>query len=148
MIRVSTQINFKLNVMKQAIIFFSCILLLTNCNKYREPSLEKNEAQSLGNIALAKKTCNSDVKWLSDIITKAIEDKATAKYMGAYRGTIYLTTYNNNPIFVIDMMLNSGGVMFHAFDCNYQVIPFTNSEAVSFYAETKANGEIIYSNNP
>ena len=61
--------------MRRAIIFISYILLLTNCNKNSEPYLEKNEAQSFGNIALEKETCNSDMTWLSDIITKAIEDK-------------------------------------------------------------------------
>ncbi len=134
--------------MKQAIVFICSILLLTNCNKTSEQSYVENETYSFGNIALAKQTCNNDMLWLSDIITKAIEDKATMKYLGAYRGTIYLNTYRNSPVFIIDMMLNSGGVMFHAFDCNNQIIPFTNSEAVSFYLETKANGKIIYSNIP
>jgi hypothetical protein len=83
--------------MKQTIMFISYILLLTGCNKISEPSLEKNEVQSLGNLALAKKTCSSDITWLSDIISKANEDKATLKYLGAYRGTIYLSTYKSNP---------------------------------------------------
>lgn len=111
-------------------------------------SLEKSEALSLKNITLAKEACDSDMTWLSDIITKATEDRVSSKYLGAYRGTIFLTTYKNSPIFIIDMMLNSGGVMFHAFDCKHQVIPFTSDEAVSFYAETKVDGKIIYTNIP
>jgi hypothetical protein len=107
---------------------------------------EKNAGSSpTGQIGIAQKACGSDMRWLENMIAKAEEDRKTRKYLGAYLGTIYLTKHNNRPVFMIDMMLNSGGLMFHAFDCDSQrvVIPDIN-----FYSDTKQRGTVIYSNFP
>ncbi len=58
--------------------------------------------------------------WLQDIINKAEEDKATKKYMGMYMGTIYLTSYQNTNVYLIDMAMGNGGIAFYLFDCNHQ----------------------------
>lgn len=133
--------------MKKIIVYISLILWLSNCNKNNQQDIG-NVKVPIENLVLAKEACNSEVPWLLEIIAKANEDNATKKYLGAYLGTIYLTTYKNSPVFVINMMLNSGGVMFHAFDCNNLVLPLTNSEAIVFYEEIKTKGKIIYSNAP
>ena len=109
----------------------------------------KKDEAPLEGINLAKQGCgSSDMLWLSDLIAKADEDKASMKYSGAYLGTIYMTTYKNNNVFMITMMLNSGGVMFHAYDCNHQVVQLTENEAVTFYSQTLKNGKVVYTNFP
>ena len=129
--------------MKLLVLFIFSTLLSLSCN-------DKNDVELPGGLPLAQRVCGNDVAWLSDIIAKAEEDKATRKYQGTYVGTIYLITYKNSPAFLIDMSLGSGGIAYYLFDCNKQgIYPATvNGQIPTLYAEAVANGKIIYSNVP
>lgn len=116
--------------------------LFPDCNK-------RDRKTPLEGIELAKKLCGNDMSWLSDIIAKAEEDKTSRRYQGNYIGTVYLTSFQNRPVILINMPMGSGGLVYYAFDCNHQrLYPTENGQSDTFYTETVAKGKIIYSNGP
>jgi hypothetical protein len=54
-----------------------------------------------------------NLPWLKEMIMKAETDKT-----GNYWGTIWLVKYKGLDIFVNNMMLGSGGVLYWIFDCS------------------------------
>ena len=64
------------------------------------------------------KTCGVDdpateLPWLAEIIALAETDTT-----GNYHGTIYLESYKGENVFWIDMMMGSGGLYGHWFNCD------------------------------
>ncbi|MDR2911270.1 MAG: hypothetical protein LBV47_07920 [Bacteroidales bacterium] len=53
-----------------------------------------------------------NLPWLKELIKKAESDKT-----GNYWGDIWLENYDGQEIFVTNMMLGSGGVLYYFFDC-------------------------------
>ena len=87
-----------------------------------------------------KKICGvenptSDLAWLSDIITQAESDQT-----GNYKGKIWIKGYQGNEYVVTDMMLGSGGLMFHCFDCNGNFNPVDD---IKFY-NSLTDQELVY----
>ncbi len=131
--------------MKARHFYIAMLLLILSCSKPDDNS----QAIPADVLKTAQLQCGSDLAWLQDIIKKADEDKATRKYLGNYRGTIYLTTYNNSPAFMIDMMMGSGGLAYYAYDCSgARIYPAAVNGVSDFYAKTVAQGWIVYSNIP
>jgi hypothetical protein len=85
------------------IIVCLCSLLLCSCGQ--EPD---NRIRACGIDDPAKK-----LPWLAELINKAENDNS-----GNYLGTIWLEKYNEQDIFVTDMMFGSGGIMYYFFDCS------------------------------
>jgi hypothetical protein len=54
-----------------------------------------------------------NLPWLKELIEKAETDKT-----GNYWGTIWLENFKGKDIFVTNMMLGSGGVLYYYFDCS------------------------------
>ena len=79
-----------------------CCCFITSC---------KNNEDSIcacGVTEPAKK-----IPWIAELINKAETDET-----GNYWGRIWLEKFKEQDIFVTDMMLGSGGIMYYFFDCN------------------------------
>ncbi|RYZ92634.1 MAG: hypothetical protein EOP06_03675 [Proteobacteria bacterium] len=85
--------------------------------------------------------------WLKDIITKAEEDKATMAHKGNYFGTIYLESLRNEPIFLVQMMMWSGGIAFYLFRCDGERVYPTADEMSSVIAGYEKKN-VVYTNVP
>jgi hypothetical protein len=139
---VSSLPGFKTDFMKKYCLPVLLMLLFSNCSK------EVDDNSTVYGISLAQSVCGTNMAWLQDIITKADEDKATKKYMGMYMGAIYLTTYQNRDVYLIDMNMGSGGIMFYLFDCNHQPVNVVvaNGQTSYLFSDTQKYGKIIYKN--
>ena len=67
----------------------------------------------------------NNLPWLKDIITKSLDDKT-----GNYWGRIWCKKYNNQDYIVSDMMLGSGGLAYHTFNCAGEFYPVND---IRFY---------------
>jgi hypothetical protein len=123
--------------MKRIMLVLAFTFVLAGCSK------EDNELQG---IDLAKSACGSDMGWLASLIAKCEDDRATKKYNGAYRGSIYLGSYRNTPVIMVRMAVNA--TLFQAFYCDNQPVSFTGNDAVDFYNATMSSGKILYTNFP
>ena len=90
-----------------------------------------------------------DLPWLQDIITKAESDMTSKTYKGNYIGTIYLAYYNEQPVFVCNMMMGSGGIAAYVFRCDGTIENFNNDpqKVQAFFSSLKKT-DLIYSNVP
>jgi hypothetical protein len=64
------------------------------------------------------KACGADrpqenLPWLKELIEKAKTDRT-----GNYWGTVWLENFKGKDIFVTNMMLGSGGILYYYFDCS------------------------------
>jgi len=89
-----------------------------------------------------------ELRWLKDIITKADEDKATMAYKGNYLGEIYLERFRDQPVFVVDMMMGSGGIFMYLFGCDGERIKDVSSEEITTTIAGFQRKNLIYSNLP
>jgi len=87
------------------IVFTFCSVLFFNSCK-KEP--KEKATNACGVIDPAK-----NITWLVELIEKAKTDKT-----GNYLGEIWLEKFKGQDIFVTNMMLGSGGVMYWFFDCS------------------------------
>ena len=111
--------------------FLICLLFLTlswSCND------NKDEITACG----VHDPIN-DLPWLNEIVTLANDDDT-----GFYIGTIWLTSYEGQELFVTNMSLGSGGIMYWVFDCNGEHAPV---EDIEFY-NSLCDCDIIFSNMP
>jgi len=83
-----------------------CGIILTNCNS-------KSELEDSGVVTLSNgRTLHlEDLPWLEKLIDLSQRDKTSH-----YWGSIWLERFDGQDIFVIDMMLGSGGVLYYFFD--------------------------------
>jgi hypothetical protein len=77
----------------------------------------------------------NNLPWLKDIITKSIDDNT-----GNYWGRIWCKKYNNQYYIVTDMMLGSGGLAYHTFNCSGVFSPIND---VRFY-NSLSEREIVW----
>lgn len=103
-------------------------------------------------VAKANSPCGSvdsdqSLQWLKDIVRKAEEDKRTKKYLGNYMGKIFLTSYHNQPVFYITMILGSGGLYGYRYDCNGDNVTIPPNDIITF-DQNAQKGTLIYSNVP
>jgi hypothetical protein len=80
-----------------------------------------------------------DLPWLNEIITLSKSDTT-----GFYIGTIWLTEYHGQELFVTDMSLGSGAIAYAVFNCNGDIVPIDD---LDFY-NSLSEDDIIYSNMP
>jgi hypothetical protein len=79
-----------------------------------------------------------NLKWLAELINKANTDTT-----GNYFGTIWLEEYNNQDIFVTNMGLGSGGLLYHVFDCSGNPIILEDS---GFLNQHLKKNIVLYTN--
>lgn len=77
----------------------------------------------------------NNLPWLKDIITKSIDDNT-----GNYWGRIWCKKYNNQYYIVTDMMLGSGGLAYHTFNCAGEFSPVND---IRFY-NSLSEREIVW----
>jgi len=77
----------------------------------------------------------NNLPWLKDIITKSIDDNT-----GNYWGRIWCKKYNNQYYIVTDMMLGSGGLLYHTFNCAGDFSPVND---IRFY-NSLSEREIVW----
>jgi hypothetical protein len=77
----------------------------------------------------------NNIQWLNDIIRKSIDDNT-----GNYWGRIWCKKYNNQYYIVIDMMLGSGGLAYHTFNCAGEFFPVND---IRFY-NSLSEREIVW----
>ncbi|MET0245072.1 MAG: hypothetical protein ABW174_16450 [Flavitalea sp.] len=119
-----------------------------NINDQGQADLEIITTQAVNKANLI---CNSpnptiSLKWLNEIIRKAEEDRVDMRHKGAYIGKIRSTSYGNEPIIYIKMLMGSGGLYAHVFNCAGERIMIPESD-VTFIPKAEA-GDVIYSNVP
>lgn len=102
-----------------------CIALFNSCEK---PG--KEEAISACGVSDPAK----NLLWLAELIEKAETDET-----GNYYGVIWLEQYNGQDVFVANMMLGSGGVMYHVFDCEGQHVAIAEEYQQIFFNNLKKN---------
>lgn len=79
----------------------------------------------------------NNLKWLNDIITLSKTDKT-----GNYIGKIWYKKYNNQDYIVTNMMLGSGGLMYHTYNCSGDFSPVDD---ISFY-NSLSEIDVLYTN--
>ena len=88
---------------------FSCILFFNSCEE--DPKKETTDETAINACGVIDPAKN--LPWLAELIEKAKNDNT-----GNYFGRIWLEKFKEQNIFVTDMMLGSGGIMYYFFDCN------------------------------
>ena len=73
-----------------------------------------------------------DLPWLAELIEEAKTDNT-----GNYVGVIWLEDYNRQDVFVTNMMLGSGGLLYHVFNCEGNRVSI--EDAVDFFNNLKKN---------
>jgi hypothetical protein len=73
-----------------------------------------------------------NIPWLAELIAKAETDKT-----GTYLGVIWLERYKDQDVFVTDMMLESGGLAYHVFDCEGNAATIDKADAQDFFNNLK-----------
>lgn len=120
--------------MKKFLLILIIPLVLFSCDK-------KNYTAPCGKIisfnACGVQDIGNNLKWLNDIITISKTDKT-----GNYLGTIWCKKYNYQDYIVTNMMLGSGGLMYHTFICSGEFSPVDD---ISFYNSLSEN-DILYTN--
>jgi hypothetical protein len=79
----------------------------------------------------------NNLKWLNDIITISKTDQT-----GNYFGSIWYKKYNNQDYIVTNMMLGSGGLAYHTYNCSGVFSPVDD---ISFYSSLSDN-DLLYKN--
>jgi hypothetical protein len=115
------------------IFLFSCDLKedTTNVEEYREMKPV---------TACGTENAQKNIPWLAELIEKAETDET-----GNYWGSIWLEKYKGHDIFVVHMMLGSGGIMYYFFDCEGKPFAEENDDFTNFmiHMELKTT---VYSN--
>jgi hypothetical protein len=86
--------------------------------------------------ACGVKQPQKNLPWLAITVIKAQADRT-----GNYWGWIWLESYNGEDVFVINMMLGSGGIMYRTFDCSGNPVQTPAPDRLKF-------DQMIYSNVP
>lgn len=86
-----------------------------------------------------------DLPWLKELI-----DKANTDDTGNYKGTIWLLNYKGQDMFVTDMMMGSGGSLYHFFDCSGKKIVWENTkdknDTLALFTQKLKSSRVIYTN--
>jgi hypothetical protein len=93
---------------------------VTGVDNYKAPCLTLITVNACG-----VNDIGNNLPWLKDIITKSLVDNT-----GNYWGRIWCKKYNNQYYIVTDMMLGSGGLLYHTFNCAGEFTPVND---IRFY---------------
>lgn len=129
--------------MNKLVILTTLICLALQCEK-QQTSPEPESAK----LTCGVKDPAKELTWLKDIITKADEDKATMAYKGNYLGKIYLESFRDQPVFMVEMMMGSGGLAMYLFRCDGQRIMDVSSEEITTTIASFQRKNVVYSNFP
>jgi hypothetical protein len=102
--------------MKKAIILNILCLFILSCSD--------NTQYDIKVTACGCEKPTKNITWLKELIKKAETDKT-----GNYVGTIWLENYKGQEIFVTNMMLGSGGILYYFFDCAGKHLISKNGES-------------------
>lgn len=113
--------------------FVSCGMEDTQ-NKGVVDTLEETQQNSSSNeiTACGVQQPAKNLPWLADLIAKAKTDKT-----GNYIGVIWLERYKDQDVFVTNMMLGSGGLAYHVFDCMGNQMTIDRTDEMSFFNHLK-----------
>ncbi|GAB4045196.1 hypothetical protein [Spirosoma jeollabukense] len=129
--------------MNKLVILITLICLALQCEKQQTTPYPESAELTCGVKDPAK-----ELTWLKDIITKADEDKVTMAYKGNYLGKIYLESFRDQPVFMVEMMMGSGGLAMYLFRCDGQrIMDVTNKEITTTIARFQRKN-LVYSNFP
>lgn len=127
--------------MNRYIIFVALIALSVGCTTQQaEPKLVKTNCGVKNPI--------QDLPWLKEIVTKAEEDKATMAHKGNYLGTIYLDTYENQSVFMVKMMMGSGGLYAYLFGCDGKRVDVNQQAVGTLFTDIEKRNNVLYKNMP
>lgn len=129
--------------MNKLVILTALICLALQCEK--QQTIPEPESVRL---TCGVKDPAKELTWLKDIITKADEDKATMAYKGNYLGKIYLESFRDQPVFMVEMMMGSGGLAIYLFGCYGQRIMDVSSEEITTTIARFQRKNLVYSNFP
>ena len=117
--------------MKKLFTVFIFFLLLS-CNK---------DSNSVADCKCENPQKN--LPWLKELIHKAETDNT-----GNYKGTIWLLNYEGQDMFVTDMMMGSGGILYYFFDCkgDKTIWDMTTKEELSSFTQKLKSAKVIYTN--
>ncbi|KAA0988729.1 hypothetical protein [Dyadobacter aurulentus] len=105
--------------MKISLHIISLLLIIFSCKSGTEtgdPACGHDVQCALGR---AQSVCDQNTMvWLSDMLTKAEEDRISKTHKGNYIGMISLIRYKGQPVVYTNFALGSGGIAFYLFDCN------------------------------
>ena len=110
------------------VFVFYCILFLGSCEK--EPKQEAVDEKAINACGVTDPAKN--LPWLVKFIEKAESDMT-----GNYYGVIWLEKYNEWDVFVTNMMLGSGGIAYHVFDCKGNPVTIESENALDFFNNLK-----------
>ena len=96
-------------------IFYICSLLTLNFKTMKSAIIKLQVILLVLAFSVAGCNVNKDenLSWLDNLIDLSKTDKT-----GNYWGCIWLENYKGKDIYVTNMMLGSGGVMYWFFDCS------------------------------
>jgi hypothetical protein len=125
---------------KIAVMKYLCLLLMTISLVSCYVKIIDDEANE--NItACGIKNPQKNLPWLSELIQKGETDK-TLNYMGS----IWLEKYNGQDVFVTNMGLGSGGLLYHFFDCEGKPLIIEGDDNFNNFATNMKLETLVYSN--
>lgn len=129
-------------MLRVSLLSISIILTVLSCRRDDIPTTEygflRDEAIERARVVCGKKK----MEWLSELISKAEEDKNEMLHGGNFIGSIFLTEHKGKSLFVVDMAMGSGGVAYWMFDCEGKQVKLSNPE---FMGDPRRNDKLIYS---
>jgi hypothetical protein len=90
-------------------------------------------------VACGVRQPQENLPWLKALIEKAETDRT-----GNYFGVIWLVKYKEKNLFVTNMMLGSGGVLYWAFDCSGNHFILKGGEGSDLVAEYAGGGYVFF----
>ncbi|MBC8153527.1 MAG: hypothetical protein H7Z72_11500 [Bacteroidetes bacterium] len=125
------------------IIAVTLIMTLLGC-----ATSSQNQEEPSPKLICGVKNPAQDLPWLKEIITKAEEDKATGAHQGNYLGTIYVDEFKNQPVFMVKMMMGSGGLYAYAFKCDGARLYFDKEGSPTMFFDIEKKNNVLYTNSP
>lgn len=95
------------------LLIFVILILILSCDKNEKDTYLAPCGKIIEFQACGVNDIGNNLLWLNDIINTSKSDKT-----GNYLGRIWYKKYNNQEIIVTDMILGSGGIMYHCFTCS------------------------------
>jgi hypothetical protein len=123
--------------MKKITLMFFFSLIFFSCDKKEKDDYIAPCSKIINFNACGVDDIGNNLKWLNDIINISTSDRT-----GNYIGRIWYKKYNNQDFIVTDMMLGSGGVAYHTYNCSGESSPVDD---ISFY-NSLSEKDILYTN--
>ena len=111
--------------MKNFFIFTFCFLILSCRQETQDDMNTIIDCACKNSLLNIQENIQENIPWLKDLINKMDTDKT-----GNYVGTIWLMKYQEQDIFVTDMALGSGGILYYFLNCSGNHLIFRNGEGL------------------